>query len=192
MKLFVNVDITNLRQILKEGLLPISKTGNDNWEPGKRADNSKEVVYLFAPKTEVNYFPKYGIALLEVEVEAEENELMKHDHNGKLYTEFITTKVKPEEIKKIYIPRILKEALTDYKLYDEWGDFVKENYTDLPIDWVEMKVDDCYNRPVNEETLELFAKTANLSTNDDNFFRGVNSDRTSIDFYNHKLEIKEN
>lgn len=35
MKLFKNVGIEDLESILKNGILPISETGNDNWEEGK-------------------------------------------------------------------------------------------------------------------------------------------------------------
>lgn len=48
MKLYKNVDIIDLNNILKDGILPISKTGNDNWSENKRSNNSKDVVYLFS------------------------------------------------------------------------------------------------------------------------------------------------
>lgn len=51
MKLYKNVDILDLNNILKNGILPISKTGNDNWSENKRSNNSKDVVYLFEALT---------------------------------------------------------------------------------------------------------------------------------------------
>lgn len=65
MKLYKNVDIKDLQAILREGIQPISVTGNNNWSDGKRASNSEDVVYLFETiKGESNTFPQYGMALL--------------------------------------------------------------------------------------------------------------------------------
>ena len=50
MKLFKNVGLQELKDILNYGILPISITGNDNWEENYRSNNSREVVYLFKPK----------------------------------------------------------------------------------------------------------------------------------------------
>lgn len=43
MKLFKNVDILDLENIMRDGILPISKTGNDNWGENKRSNNSKDI-----------------------------------------------------------------------------------------------------------------------------------------------------
>ena len=101
LKLYKIVDREDLDKILKEGILPISKTGNDNWEGNRRADNSIEVVYLFKPLTEQLNFSQYGDVLLEVETTAYKNEILPYDRNRGKYEEFITYEVKPEEIKGV-------------------------------------------------------------------------------------------
>lgn len=98
MKLYKNVSSEDLEKILKEGILPISKTGNDNWEGNRRANNSTEVVYLFNPTSEVKSFTQYGDVVLEVEVEAYRNEIAPNDSNRDMYEEYIVAEVKPEEI----------------------------------------------------------------------------------------------
>ena len=101
LKLYKVVDKEDLEKILKEGILPISKTGNNNWEGNRRADNSTEVVYLFKPLTDQLNFTQYGDVLLEVETTAYKNEILPGDRNRGKYEEFITYEVKPEEIKGV-------------------------------------------------------------------------------------------
>ena len=101
LKLYKIVDKEDLDKILKEGILPISKTGNDNWEGNRRADNSTEVVYLFKPLTDQLNFTQYGDVLLEVETTAYRNEILPGDRNRGKYEEFITYEVKPKEIKGV-------------------------------------------------------------------------------------------
>lgn len=98
MKLYKNVSSEDLEKILKEGILPISKTGNDNWEGNRRANNSTEVVYLFNPTTDITSFTQYGDVVLEVEVEAYRNEIAPNDSNRGQYEEYIVAEVKPEQI----------------------------------------------------------------------------------------------
>ena len=101
LKLYKVVAKEDLEKILKEGILPISKTGNNNWEGNRRADNSTEVVYLFNPLTEQLNFSRYGDVILEVETTAYKNEIAPNDVNVDKYEEFITYEVKPEEIKGV-------------------------------------------------------------------------------------------
>lgn len=169
MKLFKNVDIEDIKAIAESGILPIAKTGND-WNNGNRVNNSKEVVYLFQAATTMNTFTQYGIVLVEVEVEATENKLEDNDCNKGLYTEFVAAEVKPEQIKKIYIPEIFKGR-------------VSELVDGIDVTYVKMTADK------DEATVERFAKTANLSTNDFNFFRGLTEERHMIDLENVKYEI---
>lgn len=98
MKLYKVVSSEDLEKILKEGILPISKTGNDNWKNDRRANNSTEVVYLFNPLTEKKDFSQYGDVLLTVETTAYKNEIEPNDVNNGKYEEYITFEVKPEEI----------------------------------------------------------------------------------------------
>lgn len=98
MKFYKVVSSEDLEKILKEGILPISKTGNDNWENDGRADNSTEVVYLFNPLTEKKDFKQYGDVLLTVETTAYKNEIEPNDANKGKYEEYITFEVKPDEI----------------------------------------------------------------------------------------------
>lgn len=101
LKLYKVIAKEDLEKILKEGILPISKTGNNNWEGNRRADNSTEVVYLFKPLTDQLNFTQYGDVLLEVETTAYKNEILPDDRNRGKYEEFITYEVKPEEIKGV-------------------------------------------------------------------------------------------
>lgn len=101
LKLYKIVAKEDLEKILKEGILPISKTGNNNWEGNRRADNSTEVIYLFKPLTDQLNFTQYGDVLLEVETTAYSNEILPNDRNRGKYEEFITFEVKPEEIKGV-------------------------------------------------------------------------------------------
>lgn len=102
MKLYKVVSSEDLDSILKNGILPISKTGNDNWEDDRRANNSIDVVYLFNPLTEQKNFRQYGDVLLEVETIAYRNEIAPNDANRNKYEEYITYEVKPEEITKVH------------------------------------------------------------------------------------------
>ena len=45
MILYKNVDIKDLESILTKGILSLNVSGNNNWDDGKRADNSCDVVY---------------------------------------------------------------------------------------------------------------------------------------------------
>ena len=111
MILFKNVDLIDLPAILEKGILPISKTGNNNWEQGRRGKNSEDIVYLFSPiEGKINTFIQYGIVLLEVEVEdAVFSPFADNDVNKNSYIEYTVPFVKTSEIKKIYIPKIFKD-----------------------------------------------------------------------------------
>ena len=183
MKLYKNVCVRNLNNILKNGILPISATGNNDWADGKRANNSLEVIYLFDPITDANVFPNYGFVLLEVEVEAEENQMAANDSNISKYIEYITNEVSPSEIKNVYIPKFLKD------------------YIEIPeeafkkVTWVEIDADYYKNQnykekvKVDEEALTQFAKTTNLYTNRDNYFRGITKEHEMLDLYNVKYKL---
>ena len=56
MILYHNADYKDLPSILKDGILPMSETGNNRWNNKKRADNSQNVVYLFNPIGKQNSF----------------------------------------------------------------------------------------------------------------------------------------
>ena len=112
MILYKNVDIKDLESILSKGILSLNKSGNSNWDTGKRAENSCDVVYMFKPLTVENSFCEYGAALLEIDIPDEEvieNQMSKSDaHIGK-YIEYITNEVSPNHIMRAYIPEIFKE-----------------------------------------------------------------------------------
>lgn len=114
MRLYKNVDIKDLDSILEKGLLSMDACGNNNWQPGYRAANATNVVYLFKPLPfKRNYFSQYGQALIECEVnDAEENEFLPNDYNKGLYVEYVTSEVKPQNITAIYIPNEYKEQVT--------------------------------------------------------------------------------
>lgn len=181
MKLYKNVDLVDLNNILNQGILPISKTGNDNWDDYKRVENSKECVYLFKPLTEQNAFPKYGMVLLEVEVNnAKKNKLEDYDANIGKYDEYICEEVAPENIKNVYVPEIFKERIIEEGLFNERMIFVKINaktYSENGL--IE----------ATEKVLKRFAETSPLNTDVCNFFRGINENRIMIDLYDVSYKI---
>ena len=178
MVLYKNVDIKDLELILTKGILSLNASENNNWDDGKRVDNSCDVVYLFKPSTEENSFCNYGVALLEIDIrddKIKENQLLKNDvYNGK-YVEYITDKVDVDFIKSIYIPKLFKSRI------------------DLPIEimsritWCNIRANHYVsngkeNCPV--EVLEQFAKTAEfMDASSFNFFRGETEKITMIDLY---------
>ena len=175
MKLYKNVDIKDLKNILSEGILPISKTNNNNWDSGKRADNSSDVVYLFSSVSSQNSFPRYGVALVEVSVEATENIIANNDANSGEYIEYIAEEVAPANILKVYIPEIFKSYIN------------AELLEAVKVTWVELTAE-VYGENVlenaDQELLRQFAKTAPLSTSEFNFFRGVKENKEMFNLYN--------
>lgn len=103
MILYKNVDICDLKSIMEKGILSLDACGNNNWDDGKRGENSTSVVYLFQPLTKENSFPEYGAALLEIDCSADRSEMPDFDvHKGK-YEEYITEQVLPSQIRRIFI-----------------------------------------------------------------------------------------
>ena len=178
MILYKNVDIKDLESILSKGILSLNVSGNNNWDDGKRADNSCDVVYLFRPLTEQNSFCNYGAVLLQIDIpdnEVKENQLLENDrYNGK-YIEYITDEVSVQYIKIIYIPKIFKERID-----------LPENILSK-ITWCGMKANyygDSVRENCPDEVLKQFAKTAEImDASEFNFFRGITDRRTMIDLY---------
>lgn len=170
--------MVDLESILSKGILSLNESGNNNWDDGKRANNSSNVVYLFKPLKKQNSFCQYGAALVEVCVPDEnvkENALSDNDVNKGKYVEYVMEKVNAELISAIYIPVIFKSAL----------DLSKE--TESRITWCGMKANYYGNGGREEcpvEVLEQFAKTAEIMDSGEfNFFRGKNEKREMIDLY---------
>lgn len=186
MILYKNVDIKDLESILTEGILSLNVSENNNWDEGKRADNSCNVVYLFKPLTEENSFCNYGAALLEIDIpddEIKENQLLENErYNGK-YVEYIADKVDVSCIKSIYIPKLFKNRVVlpiEIMSRITWCDIKANHYGD----------DGKENCPI--EVLEQFAKTANImDASSFNFFRGTSENREIIDLYDIKYIFDE-
>ena len=164
MKLFKNVDIKDLNNILEKGILPISKTGNDNWEDDYRTNNSKDVVYLFSAKNGAS-FVNYGLALIEVEVEATINEMSENDINKDSYIEYICSEVKPSEILNVYIPNFV--------------DFNDSRVTKVDYSCKYWTIEGLEN--LEGSARNQFEATAPTSTSDFNYLRGENLNETMID-----------
>ena len=184
MKLFKNVDIADLENILAKGILSMDESGNNNWNPKKRANNPTDVVYLFSPTGHQNSFPKYGAALIEVEVEdAVKSNMHQNDWNAGKYDEFIVKKVEPSSIKAIYIPSIFEGK-------DELPEDVRSKVTYCGIT---AKVFDLQLNCLVDATAEDFAHLAErgefISTMCVNFFRGIRENNTVVDFENVHYEI---
>ena len=174
MKLYKNVDICDLESIMQKGILSIDDYGKNNWKDGKRSDNDTSVVYLFNPTDIQNSFPDYGTALLEVDVDAEENKIEDNDAHFGDYKEYVVKKVYPCQIKRIIIPLAFK------------------NYVDIPnrlkITWCGIKAQ-FYKEDeleyADENIIDEFAKTAALMDSKwFNFFRGKNGNGEIFDLYN--------
>ena len=178
MILYKNVDIKDLESILSKGILSLNKSGNNNWDENKRANNSCDVVYLFKPLTDENSFCNYGTALLEINIpdnDVKENQLLNNDrYNGK-YIEYIADEVPAQCIKAIYIPKIFKGRID-----------LPENILSKII-WCGMKANyygDSVRENCPDEVLKQFAKTAEImDASSFNFFRGVSEKREIIDLY---------
>lgn len=181
MILYKNVDICDLESILEKGILSLDESGNDNWDCGRRANNPTDLVYLFNPiDGKQNVFPKYGVALLQVEVEdAERFDFCQNDANKEDYIEYVFKKIKPEQIKRIIIPEIFKERLElseNIEKLVEWCGFSAEIYGDDGLE------------QIDKEKLDVFAKSAGIKSSayDDCFFRGIDDKRRVFDLYNIK------
>lgn len=172
MKLYKNVDIEDLEKILAEGILPISVTGNDNWAEGKRTDNSKDKVFLFEEKRHGDSFVGYGLALIEVEVqEAELSEFTTYDVWQDFYTEYVVDRVKPEEIKAVYLPNIF-----------DYGNSIEDKkiqLVDVEFDYYNYKSGEY--EAASKDIKEMFSKTARLSTYEFNYLRGKSSKGRIVD-----------
>ena len=178
MKLFKNVDLIDLESILKDGLMPLDSVGS-NWGNNNRVDNRTDVVYLFKAQNN-DVFPQYGVVLLEVDVDAVENEIADNDVNKGKYQEFIVEgTISPSKIKAAYVPAIFKNRISK--------DIASK------VVFVEMLADywaDSGLEKACESVLKRFSETAEIeSASDMNFFRGITPKRTMIDLYNVKYLI---
>ena len=174
MLLYKNVDICDLESIMSKGILSIEECGNDNWADGKRANNDTSVIYIFKPLGEVNSFPKYGVALLEVDCDAIKSKMLDGDCNRGKYEEYIIDHVQPSKIKRIIIPEIFREYISIPSGID--------------IHWCALKADyygDHGMQKADDVVLKQFAKTAPLMDSTwYNFFRGKMENKEIFDLYN--------
>lgn len=187
---YKNVDIRDLPSILSKGILSLDASGNDNWESGKRVYNATDVVYLFRPTGYENSFVQYGAALLEVEVDGIENEMVENDVNRGKYIEYVCDCVPPENIRAVYIPEIFKSKVKFRNSKIKWCGMSAKTYSSelfyenlskygvpgiskgmrmLPYDFDKSKnLMDC-----DDELPELFAETAKIEDSSaSNYFRG--------------------
>ncbi len=177
MKLYKNVDICDLNSILSKGILSLDESGNNNWEEGKRAKNPTDCVYLFQPiEGKPNVFPKYGVALLEVEVEsAKKSDFTENDVHKAEYIEYVTAKVEASAIKRVLIPEIFQSRLElpeEVVNRVEFCGMAAKIYGDDELE------------EASEEVLEMFAKTAPIENSTCfNFFRGIDEKNHLEDLY---------
>ena len=187
MILYHNADYKDLPSILKDGILPMSETGNNRWNNKKRADNSQNVVYLFNPIGKQNSFFQYGICLIEVDTDATEKTLDENDYNHGKYTEYVTESVPVNQIKAVYIPNIFMERISSE--FDS-ETLAKITWCDLYAEEVDEYIETGFckgyltYKKVSDERLSIFAKTAELKVDGFNYFRGVDETNHMIDLYN--------
>lgn len=174
MKLFKNVDILDLENILQEGILPINQTNNDNWSDGNRSHNSKDVVYLFEALNQGDSFTHYGLVLIEVNIDdAILNEIDDFDINKGEYIEYIASEVPVNNIKRIYIPKIFEEPLrAKYEV-----DFSEIDVKFVDVEFLVYSPELGEYILANDEEKSIFIDTANLSTSDFNYLRGIKNNR---------------
>ena len=174
MKLYKNVDIKDLESILEKGILSLNESGNDNWGENYRANNSRDVVYLFNPLTEVNsYADTYGMALIEVEVEATKREILKGDPHINDYEEYTCSRVLPEQIVNIYVPKYVtvdNDKVTPCEV--EFDYFTENGFKKAP-----------------QKIIDIFFETTEVISYELNYFRGILNNRF-IDVKNVKYIIK--
>lgn len=182
MKLYKNVDIFDVENILRIGLKCLDVVC-DNWESGNRANNDTSVVYLFRKiKNGCNSFPRYGAALLEIETSgAVKNEIGKNDYNYNKYIEYVKKEIRPEEIKNIYIPYVYREKCAECL---DSSIFSRVTFCEFSAD--------IYNgfdlKPATKYDIEKI-KRNELNTWEDNFFRGINDKKEVFDYYNINYDI---
>lgn len=178
MRLYKNVDLCDLEQILNQGVLSLDSCRNDNWENGHRANNRTDKVYLFSPVSFENSFCNYGIVLIEVDVDdACVSEISEHDAYYGRYEEYICDYVAPDRIVAAYIPTIFKDKIN---LVNDKIKYVKISAEWYNEDAVPMKQECC-----SDDVLERFSETAEYEcSNEINFFRGVTVKNHMIDLYN--------
>lgn len=189
MILFKNVDIKDLKSIYEKGILSASAAGRcDQWEDGKRGNNSLDVVYLFKPiNGKPNSYPKsYGTALLMVDIDtATRSEMAANDQHKQDYIEYITDFVKPEQIKACFIPSVFRDYVT-----------IPEG---VPVIWCDMNAQiitgtaprkdnpyimECVYSEATQDIIDQFAKTANLTDcEQSNYFVGVNQSGEVLSLY---------
>ena len=191
MLLYKNVDICDLESIVSLGILPLDECKNDNWEDEKRAKNATDVVYLFKPTGRQNSFPNYGVALLEVDVDASANDMLPNDYYIGQYDEFVVKKVAASQINRIFIPDIFKKRISlsaDVLRKTCWCSFYAEK-----VDRYDHDKGQLLYKKLSSVEKERFAETASIDcAKTFNFFRGENPDRTMIDVYNIVYGINSN
>lgn len=185
---YKNVDICDLESIVEKGILSLNASENNNWDDGRRADNSKDVVYLFKPAL-LNCLKMYGLALLEIDpaTEAQKNDFCKNDHNQGNYEEFTVDYVSPESIVNIYLPDFLKSRIEpglSQKVLEKvrWIPFKAYKYspTDEPKS-IQYKGN--YYVECNEYEYSLMLKdTCKLNSCDFNYFRGFDNNELICDY----------
>lgn len=173
MKLYKNVDIEDITKILKEGILSIDVTGNNNWSDSNRADNATDVVYLFKGNDIGDSFTTYGLVLIEIEIDAKYNKIDDLDiHKGE-YEEYIVSEVPVNAIKNVYIPEIFKEKIIKEYGIELTGYDVK--YVDVEFEVYSSEKDEYIK--ADRKTKEVYVKTANISTSEFNYLRGIANNR---------------
>lgn len=194
---YKNVDICDLNSILRLGILSSNASGNDNWVSGKRTCNSKDVVYLFIPTGYENSFVQYGAALIEVEVDGYENELLDGDINRGKYIEYVCDCVPKENIRAVYIPKIFRDQVhisnSKIKFVDMEAKIFSSELYDRNLDCYGVRgflgcrelpkdFDDSSNYiECNSQLLKIFSETANVTDSSmSNYFVGKMPDRTAI------------
>ena len=181
MTLYKNVDLEDLKSIMKKGILPISKTGN-NWGAGKRAPNSTDVSLPLCRHWRSTILSRNTVWLFS----KSKSKLPKTNSSKATSTKASTAntpqpKFKPEQIKNIYIPSM-------YENREDLEQFI----SGLNVTFVEIEGTVTVGTETNEiteETKTMFAQRTSINTADYNFLFcwDDNKKMNSIENVNYKF-----
>lgn len=132
------------------------------------------MVYLFDALNQGDSFTHYGLVLIEVDIDdAILNEIDDFDINKGEYVEYIASEVPVNNIKGIYIPKMFEEPLrVKYEV----------DFSEIDVKFVDVEFS-VYSSELGEYILadedakQVYIETANLSTTDFNYLRGIQNNK---------------
>ena len=132
------------------------------------------MVYLFEALNQGDSFTHYGLVLLEIDIDdAVLSEIDDFDINKGQYIEYIASEVHVNNIKGIYIPKIFEEPIM--AKYEVDFSEINVKFVDVEFSVYSSELDEYVL--ADDEDKSIFIDTANLSTSDFNYLRGIKNNR---------------